>query len=321
MRAQTKNKLMALAFMYCSALFGQQSLLAPVKNDSVWGYINTDGKIIVPMKFIEAGLFHEGLAAVATRYLDSTNSWTIKYGYIDKTGREIIKPKYERAKDFSKGMAAVYDGQWKYINKKGEEVIKERNLKGINGINYFCNFTDGGGFIVTTDATDRPRVYSIDKTGKKIKKLGSYFIDDQVHLWSCASGDPLVISLRSYDERFFKKAPCPKDTAHYPYVFSVGDAIPYYGFCRTKTDTVVPAECLAVSDFCEGIAYVYKFTGGAFIDPKGKTLFDFNDAFLSNFCHGRAAFVREGKIGFIDKAGKIAIPPVYSQAGDFQPAD
>ena len=49
------------------------------------------------------------------------------YGYIDKDFNIIIQPKYYYAEDFSEGLALVrtsnsQNGQYRYINKKGETV-------------------------------------------------------------------------------------------------------------------------------------------------------------------------------------------------------
>ena len=63
-----------------------------------WGYINKEGKEVIPRKYDCIWSFSEGLAKVE---LDG------KYGVIDKKGDEIIPCKYDEVRFFSKGLAKV----------------------------------------------------------------------------------------------------------------------------------------------------------------------------------------------------------------------
>jgi hypothetical protein len=61
-----------------------------------FGYINTEGVLVIPMQFEMALPFSEGLAAVR---IDS------KWGYIDKTGKFVVEPQFRGAGPFSEGLA------------------------------------------------------------------------------------------------------------------------------------------------------------------------------------------------------------------------
>ena len=50
-----------------------------------WGYIDTSGKEVIPVKYSELGEFSEGLAAAGTGFGNSC-----KMGYIDRTGKVVI---------------------------------------------------------------------------------------------------------------------------------------------------------------------------------------------------------------------------------------
>ena len=79
-------------------------------------------------KYIEIGLFNQGLARVKNR--------ENLYGFINKEGKEVIKPAYIDARKFSGGLVAVQDPGsylWGFINKKGELVIP-------------CQYKDAGWF-------------------------------------------------------------------------------------------------------------------------------------------------------------------------------
>lgn len=81
-----------------------------------YGYIDHNGKWVIPRSFVAADDFHEGLAAVTGK--DGT------WGYIDKTGQFVIAPRFEDASEFSEGLAGVrIGGRWGWIDKSGEVVI------------------------------------------------------------------------------------------------------------------------------------------------------------------------------------------------------
>jgi hypothetical protein len=88
--------------------------LARVRLNKKWGYIDTTGAIIIPIKYTEAESFSEGYGRVRMGH---------KWGLYDKTGREIIKPTFSMIGPFEKGKAKVMlDGKEYYMNKEGVRV-------------------------------------------------------------------------------------------------------------------------------------------------------------------------------------------------------
>ena len=89
--------------------------LAAIKLDGKWGGIDEQGKEVIPFIYDYAGEFSEGLARVLLNK---------KWGFIDKTGQEVVPRKYERTEAFSEGLAQVrLNGEWGFIDKTGEQVI------------------------------------------------------------------------------------------------------------------------------------------------------------------------------------------------------
>ncbi|MFB6456252.1 WG repeat-containing protein [Chitinophaga sp. Hz27] len=85
------------------------------------GFIDQQGKIIIPPVYAEADDFSEGLAAVRSDGY---------FGYIDPSGKMIISAAYDRAEAFHNGMALVYKGtQAQYINKQGKLVFTSSYAK------------------------------------------------------------------------------------------------------------------------------------------------------------------------------------------------
>src|SRR3990167_4286643 len=71
------------------------------------GFVDSQGRLAIPLKFDEAMPFAEGLAPA--RIGD-------KWGYIDTTGTFVIKPQFHAVLPFSEGLAAVPAGKkWGYI--------------------------------------------------------------------------------------------------------------------------------------------------------------------------------------------------------------
>ncbi len=128
-----------------------------------WGFVDEQGKPVIPSVFDDATQFSEGLAAVQKGdqhgFIDRHGKWTIRltdacpasvcwfssglapvldlksrmYGYIDKTGNFAIKPQYHSACSFSEERAGVCireedeDGwpvaKWGYIDPAGKVAV------------------------------------------------------------------------------------------------------------------------------------------------------------------------------------------------------
>ena len=90
--------------------------LAQVEMNKRFGFIDVTGKEVIPIgKFDDAGNFSEGLALV--RHNDKT-------GFMDKKGKLVVPLKYDYACDFKEGLARVrLNNKWGFVNKKGVEVI------------------------------------------------------------------------------------------------------------------------------------------------------------------------------------------------------
>ena len=118
-----------------------QNGLAAVKdiNKEKWGFIDNNGKQIIPFRFSEALSFSDGLAAVAFK---------IRWGYIDVKNNTVIPFRYKYAYSFKDGIASVYDGGGNgHINKNGEwidyESYKDNHIESDYGADTWDALTDG----------------------------------------------------------------------------------------------------------------------------------------------------------------------------------
>jgi len=97
-----------------------------------WGFVDTAGKLVIPIEYTAAGSFSEGLAPVYVGGADAmcTGLSGGKWGYINQKGEMVIKPQFSTAGGFSEGLATVsFDGQnYGWIDKTGKFAIKMRRL-------------------------------------------------------------------------------------------------------------------------------------------------------------------------------------------------
>jgi hypothetical protein len=91
-----------------------------VSRNNKWGIIDRMGNIILPIEYdnsgyrAEAYIYHDGLALVEKDHF---------YGYVDISGNFVVYPSFQNAYQFSEGLAPVYIGAWGYIDTKGDFFI------------------------------------------------------------------------------------------------------------------------------------------------------------------------------------------------------
>ena len=87
-----------------------------------WGYVDVSGREVIPMRFLSAEDFAEGLAAVNPGGVGSGGESSLcgppsNYGYIDKTGAFVIKPQFTHASSFQNGRARASVGRITYAGR------------------------------------------------------------------------------------------------------------------------------------------------------------------------------------------------------------
>lgn len=85
------------------------------QKNRLYGFINNNGKIVIPPKYEWAGDFSDGMTAVKING---------KYGFIDESGEFVIQPVYELGEMFREGLAPVKkDGKFGFIDKSGRFIV------------------------------------------------------------------------------------------------------------------------------------------------------------------------------------------------------
>jgi hypothetical protein len=114
---QLKDMNISSAYSFSDGL----AVVNSANKDHKSGYINRNGKLLIPFAFAEANGFSEGLASVR-------NEINGLWGYINKRGEWVIKQRFTDVpfEGFKNGLALVKEnGKWGYINQKGEIIWQE----------------------------------------------------------------------------------------------------------------------------------------------------------------------------------------------------
>ena len=93
-----------------------------------WGFIDRNGREVIPRRYSDARDFHDGLAAVR----GAEERW----GYVNVAGTEVVPPALLAAGDFSDGRApTIHDEGWGFIDASGRWAI----LADYPGVTRFVN--------------------------------------------------------------------------------------------------------------------------------------------------------------------------------------
>ena len=89
---------------------------AAVRLGDKWGFVNTEGKVVIERKYDFFGGFFEGFGQVVLNG---------KWGFVNKEGEEVVKVKYDLVDEFWGGDFARVQlkGKWGLVNTKGVEVV------------------------------------------------------------------------------------------------------------------------------------------------------------------------------------------------------
>jgi hypothetical protein len=72
--------------------------MAAVERGRKWGFVDEEGKLVIPLKYDDVDYFQEGLARVKLNE---------KYGHINAKGKAVIPIEYDNAGSFYQGRARV----------------------------------------------------------------------------------------------------------------------------------------------------------------------------------------------------------------------
>lgn len=281
--------------------------LAAVQKNGKWGFIDTEGNLVVEAKYDGAFSFSQGLAAVRSGgrwgFIDKEGKTVISflyqsvqsfsedravfqqglyYGYIDKEGRKITDAVYSEASPYREGVACVrQDSAYGFLDKEGNlltEIIYGESSKASEGL--IAVFSDAGKESLKTGF--------LDLTGKE------------------------VLPPTWYDTKEFSEGLCAvQDKA-----FTTP-----WGFIDQTGKKVIEGNWDFVESFAHGRAVVHDKDGYRFIDKTGTVI---GQTYGKAYSFTESGFARVAKadgtgwdFGFIDENGNEAVGLKYDSARDF----
>jgi hypothetical protein len=274
--------------------------LALVSIDYKFGYIDTTGKEITPLKYSQFSLgFKDDIAIV---------NLGNKYGLIDKSGKEITPLKYDKIFPFSEGFAQVQEsGKFGYIDKSGKEITPFK-------YDQAEKFIDGLGKVKKKDKQDY-----IDKTGKEITSFKYDDLEDFSEGLACVKKD------NKYG--YIDKTGAEVVALKYDYAYDFSEGLAKirdkvnektkYGFIDKKGILIIPAIYDEAGSFSEGLVYVKLDNKYGFIDKTGNQIIPLKYENAEDFAEGLASVKLNHNYGFIDKTDKNIIPFKFDSAYSF----
>lgn len=257
--------------------------MAAVSKGDVYGYINKQGKITIPLQWEEAKRFSEGRAAVMQND---------KWGYTDAKGEMIIEAVWDEAGFFSEGLAKVKaKEQYSYIDPEGKVVLTPEWT-------YATDFKEGyalvGNSIASTDG-DVVEIVGFMNTEGKLA------IENQ---WE--EVEPFSQGLAAICQE-----------GKYGYIDTAGDVViaPRWDYAMSFEEG---RAVVFSGERNEEVSYFSPVEGVfSVIDKTGKVCFETEWEDISPYGHGRARVLKDGKYGFIDIDGNLVIDTKWSIAWGF----
>lgn len=277
---------------------------ARVKINQKWGFIDTRGKFVIPEQFDYVGNFSSGLAAV---FVDKDRNKNPFYGYINSIGTIVIPIKYEfdmAALDldfisFSDGIARIrVEGKDSYLNLQGELVFPAD----IPEKKYFSQ----GLSLTNFGKPGSSKFGYVNQDGKTvIPPQFSSAAPFSEGFAAVGFGAPVLIG---------HDISSPRPISEFERVYSGSYALFGHAAFINQKGEVVISFSTPFNMNSQGSAKEKKQTTepGPFTNWPG-SVYEFR-----SFSQGRAA-VKFGNLwGYIDRTGQIVIPPQFEQAYDFQ---
>jgi len=272
------------------------------------GYINEQGRIVIPPQFQHAYQFRDGIAKVEKQ----GGEW----GFIDKKGAVIGNRYFSDRWDFNEGYAAVHDHDgWSFIDKGGKYIAGHFDgvaefSSGLAAIeeNGRWGFIDQKGRIVIPAKFDKVGSFSsglasawLDGRIGFINKSGKYVFDGFADAGSFSDGIAAAAVNISQQEKLQMLRTSQEWTV---------------GYIDTNGREIEPAVFAGGRHFKEGLAAIQDKLKWGFIDEDGKVTIEPKFDNACTFSDGLAAVLVRDRWGFIDKTGKFVIAPRFPTTYD-----
>jgi len=303
-----------------------QNLLALVEQNHKFGFIDTEGKVVIEIKYESGKSFVGGMARVrkgsewiyvrpdgSELFVEGSSklydfyeglafvrvSDTKKLGYINKQGEWVIKPQFDVARKFIDGVAIVKSGdKWGYIKPDGSWFVEAKldNAYGFEGeyaiVQYekVPAFVDRNGNIVSVSGAQKIfKFYNGIALCRKNDKMG---VIDGKGVWL---KEPTFQKCGMYSEDL--AAALFKDK---------------WGFINTRGEWVAEPIYNRAKAFNNGFARVEKDGKPLFLRADGTELNIANAEALWDFVDDVAPAEKANRMGLVNTKGEWVVQPKFN---------
>ncbi|MGP1611528.1 MAG: WG repeat-containing protein [Catonella sp.] len=286
------------------------------KEEYRYGVMDSNGKLIVPMKYAWVDDFVNGMAIVRS---GDENGEVAKVGAVDKNGKEVVPLKYDNINSFNKYGFAVVAVSWNensrgLINQKGEMVISPQynmfyEIEGselyktekIEGERTTYGLMNYKGELVASNKYSNVEIYD-DLKLVVLKNTNENGIMDKVGMIDYEGKNLLPFDASYISDRQEKGVFFVRKGENEEARFGMVDA---------KGKELYPFTLSTHDNFEHGLARVSKgvnYDQWGLLDASGKEIVPCEDDYIFPFSEGLATFKdKDGKYGFYDTKGKVAL--------------
>lgn len=282
--------------IHCPILRPYQEGRAAFVQDEKWGFVDKEGKVVIPPLYDTVGDFTSGVAIACLGG---------KWGVINLNGQAVFDFKYSEISDFSNGIALAKEGEkWAYIMTNGKTWELSSKFQ-------YYPFKNGYARVKQKDKWGYINTEGIFTIEPKYKEASDFSGGLAVVI---RAGEPYYINVKGNQRLLPVQTPVPL-------VFSEGMAVVQSGDLYTYMDSdfkLLPDWYKKAAPFREGLAAVVTQDDRCmYIDKSGKKAFDTPYENTGSFSEGKAWVGKRGKYGYIDKNGQLVIDTLFSSASDF----
>jgi len=298
--------------------------LAPVKENGMWGTINSSGRIVTPCRFEEPPFFNNNLAAICENG---------KWGFMNPSGKIVIPCKYSQVSPFYEKIAAVnINGKWGFIDEEDNMIIP-------------CQFDEvgkNGDFqqIFTRTLSNRIANGSEQKwnSSNEQEDIGNEFCGTTLYeKWYYGYGFMDGLATVSINNKWgvINKTGQFIITCQYDNAYIIGESIivynapvneygAIYGVYDKNGKLIIPVKFANIWDCGNGL-FITEEVGGKTIflyDKNGKKLGQFQNTLPWNsgalsweeWIYGMYAVLGQNGYGVINDSGRLVLPCAYQYA-------
>jgi hypothetical protein len=346
----TKNSLAILAFFVAILPLPAQDNRFVVFGGGKHGYIDQDGKVVIPIKLEGTYVldFSEGYAAFAepakpepigVPYLDKNGKLHLsrqeKWGFIDQNGAVAIDPQFDGVQDFSEGLAAVAfnteqtqyncvdcdpNDHWGFIDKTGKMVVQPQyhsarpfseGLAAVEDDEGKWGYIDAKGDLVIPCIFKLARKFSGGLAAAAISEKVGY-IDKQ--------GEFVIKPRFAIVGDFFDGLAAVRTGGKTAFMMT-GPAGGTWTFIGKdgKKRFMLPRGTERVEDLAEGLtAFELEDSHCGYVNESGVIVIAPKFSYCDAFSDGLADVLNNGKWQYIDKNANVILSVPYEQVDSFK---